>query len=153
MEGVMKYSEKLKDPRWQKKRLEVLQRDEFMCVTCQNTEEMLCVHHLDYIKGIEPWDYPIECLVTLCKSCHDYEYETRPSYEAMLLNILKLRGYMADDLYSFVSGLNALEMEYPPDVMAKFIEFILSNSVAREVCWDLYWAYIEEKAGVVKKNG
>ena len=30
----MGYSEKLKDPRWQKKRLEILERDNFRCQYC-----------------------------------------------------------------------------------------------------------------------
>ncbi len=42
----MKYSEKLKDPRWQKKRLEIFQRDEFHCQQCGDGENTLCVHYL-----------------------------------------------------------------------------------------------------------
>ena len=34
----MKYSEKLRDPRWQKARLKVLERDNWTCVNCGETE-------------------------------------------------------------------------------------------------------------------
>jgi 5-methylcytosine-specific restriction endonuclease McrA len=47
------YSEKLKDPRWQKKRLEILSGDDFTYQYCGNTEETLHVHH--YVYTGEPW--------------------------------------------------------------------------------------------------
>lgn len=65
------YSEKLRDPRWQKKRLVILERDNFKCVVCLNTKSELHVHHGFYAKGREPWDYPDETLWTLCDECHE----------------------------------------------------------------------------------
>ncbi len=64
----MTYSEKLKDPRWQKLRLEVMQRDEFTCCHCGDRTTTLNVHHLRYHKN--PWDTPLEELITLCNFCH-----------------------------------------------------------------------------------
>ena len=64
----MNYSEKLKNPKWQKKRLEILQRDSFTCQLCSDTETELQVHHLKYSE--EPEDAPNEDLQTLCKYCH-----------------------------------------------------------------------------------
>lgn len=66
----MTYSEKLRDPRWQKKRLDILSRDNFTCQCCGDTETELNVHHKKYKKGKEPWDYPNNFLETLCKHCH-----------------------------------------------------------------------------------
>ena len=63
------YSEKLKDPRWQKKRLEILNRDEFACQKCGDTETTLHVHHKKYNSG-EPWDIGNDHLTTLCEFCH-----------------------------------------------------------------------------------
>jgi hypothetical protein len=65
------YSEKLQHPKWQKKRLEILDRDGFKCQLCMNENEQLVVHHKKYVKGKEPWDYDADHLITLCKSCHD----------------------------------------------------------------------------------
>lgn len=67
------YSEKLKDPRWQKKRLEVLQRNEFTCQECGSTEDTLHVHHRYYERGKNPWEYPDESMETLCFICHSRE--------------------------------------------------------------------------------
>ena len=66
----MTYGEKLLDPRWQKKRLEVLQRDEFECKRCFTNNNILNVHHLRYVKGHEPWEYVDIDLITLCQLCH-----------------------------------------------------------------------------------
>lgn len=65
------YAEKLKDPRWQKKRLEVLQRDEWKCVYCGADDKTLHVHHLMYWPGRDPWDYRNEFLQSLCYECHE----------------------------------------------------------------------------------
>lgn len=64
------YWEKLKDPRWQKRRLEILQRAEFQCENCGDGSETLHVHHGYYRKDLEPWEYPQESLWCLCESCH-----------------------------------------------------------------------------------
>lgn len=69
----MKYSDKLKDPRWQKKRLEIFERDNWACVLCCDHESTLNVHHVEYIKNKEPWDYDDKYLWTLCNKCHDIE--------------------------------------------------------------------------------
>lgn len=62
------YTQKLKDPRWQKKRLIILERDEFTCLLCGDDSEELHVHHTRYVG--EPWECPNEHLQTLCKTCH-----------------------------------------------------------------------------------
>ena len=86
-EGVFRstmktYAEKLKDPRWQRKRLEIMQRDDFTCTQCYESKDTLHVHHHYYEKGAEPWNYPNEALTTLCESCHR-------EVEEMRLEILK----------------------------------------------------------------
>ena len=65
----MDYKSKLKDPRWQKKRLEIMSRDNFKCTLCGNSKAEL-VHHIYYEKGLNPWEYDDECYVTLCCECH-----------------------------------------------------------------------------------
>ena len=64
------YAEKLKDPRWQKKRLEIMRRDEFACTMCGDSESELQVHHKEYHSNAQPWDYSDEDLCTLCRECH-----------------------------------------------------------------------------------
>jgi hypothetical protein len=64
------YYEKLKDPRWQKKRLKIMERDGFCCTLCYDKDKPLNVHHSFYIKNKNPWDYDDRILVTICESCH-----------------------------------------------------------------------------------
>lgn len=74
------YAEKLKDPRWQRKRLEIMKRDNFTCQDCRSETKTLNVHHRLYIPGIEPWNYPDYLLITLCEECHKKEGEGWPRY-------------------------------------------------------------------------
>lgn len=62
------YSEKLLDPRWQKLRLQIFERDEFSCRHCGDAESTLNAHHLRYHKN--PWESPTGELITLCRDCH-----------------------------------------------------------------------------------
>lgn len=64
------YSEMLKDPRWQRRRLEILQRSDFTCEWCDAKDKTLHVHHTTYIKGHKPWDYGDDLLLSLCEDCH-----------------------------------------------------------------------------------
>lgn len=71
------YWEKLKDPRWQKKRLEVLQRADFKYENCGTSDKTLHVHHGYYARGVEPWDYEDETLWCLCEECHELAENAR----------------------------------------------------------------------------
>lgn len=66
----MTYAEKLKHPKWQKRRLEILEAHGFKCSTCQSGDKTLHVHHRRYRKGAEPWEYGDDDLDCLCEDCH-----------------------------------------------------------------------------------
>lgn len=85
------YFEKLKDPRWQRKRLEVMQHHNFCCELCGNDELTQHVHHKTYIKGREPWDYECEQLSLLCESCHSEEHK-KPDHLKIIESFLPLDG-------------------------------------------------------------
>jgi hypothetical protein len=91
------YSEKLKDPRWQRKRLEIMQRDNFKCTQCGDTSTTQNVHHWQYSK--EPWDAKNEDLTTVCRSCHEEIEQCKDltknllrqlDFRQLLLNIKRL---------------------------------------------------------------
>jgi hypothetical protein len=65
-----KYATILKDPRWQKLRLYIFERDGFSCRSCGSTSETLHVHHERYVDGRLPWEYGDCDLTTLCEPCH-----------------------------------------------------------------------------------
>lgn len=109
------YLKKFKDPRWQKMRLEVFDRDKFTCQSCYETERTLNVHHLYYEYGKDPWDYPAEALLTLCEVCHTAETEARPEAEKNLLLALKKCGFYAWHLGEIADGLLGGCIEPPVD--------------------------------------
>jgi len=73
------YAQKLKDPRWQKKRLNILNRDQWTCQKCGDSTKTLNVHHRGYVRGKEPWEYDDWMLSTLCEPCHREEPEDMES--------------------------------------------------------------------------
>jgi hypothetical protein len=68
------YTDLLNDPLWQRKRLEIFNRDNFTCQRCFNNRITLCVHHFAYQPGLKPWEYKNEDLITWCINCHENEH-------------------------------------------------------------------------------
>lgn len=69
------YFQKLLDPRWQKKRLEVMESRGWACEICYDGDSTLHVHHKQYLKGREPWEYEQDQLALLCETCHAEQHE------------------------------------------------------------------------------
>lgn len=118
-EFVLTYSEKLRDPRWQKLRLEVFQKAGFACERCGDKESTLHVHHKMYIKGREPWDYEIYFLECLCEECHSTAHEGPDELSELVMQlpndgpgsrseaafiVAGLLGIGKDNAFSFLCG-------------------------------------------------
>ena len=67
---MLSYKEQLQHPNWQRKRLQVFERDNFSCKICGNTENQLSVHHLCYFPKMHIWDYDNELMITVCPEHH-----------------------------------------------------------------------------------
>ena len=65
----LSYAQLLKHPRWQRKRLKIMERDGSRCKKCRNTERQLHVHHLKYTAKL-PWLELNKNLSTYCYVCH-----------------------------------------------------------------------------------
>lgn len=86
----MTYSQKLRDPRWQRLRLQIMQRDGFRCVICGDDKKTLNVHHLIYQRR-DPWDYPEYVYQTLCEECHKTRQElTDKAVDSIRMAIAKV---------------------------------------------------------------
>jgi hypothetical protein len=85
------YFQKLRDPRWQKMRLQVMERNEFCCEMCGDSTSTLNVHHKAYFKDREPWDYLIEQLSCLCEGCHEQNHKNIDPLK-FLCSLLPLSG-------------------------------------------------------------
>jgi len=125
LKGI-RYSEKLKDPRWQKKRLEILCRDDWQCRLCGECHSTLVVHHRRYLHGREPWDYPDSFLVTLCADCHTAEREALPEAEQQLLDTLRLR-FFTDDMGLLIRGFELASASVDNSSLAMTLEWLLCS--------------------------
>lgn len=100
----MTYSDQLKHPKWHRKRLEILERDNYKCRECGRSDLKLHIHHGYYKKGVMAWDYDNKYLHTLCEKCHkDYHY--------FLDKLMELSGEMLPSaiqyLYKILESINA----------------------------------------------
>lgn len=66
----MTYKEMLLHPKWQKKRLEILEANDFQCELCLSEEKQLNVHHGYYDNALKLWEYDDLYLRCLCYECH-----------------------------------------------------------------------------------
>lgn len=71
------YANLLTDHRWLAKRREQLKIDGYKCQSCGKglNQVTLVVHHLGYVFGYKPWDYPHSMLQTLCMEHHNQVHE------------------------------------------------------------------------------
>lgn len=111
------YAKKLLDGRWQKKRLQILERDGFMCTICQRQHNVQ-IHHNWYLKDYEPWDYDDNQLVTLCNEHHD---EVTTLQDGLKKLLARSGPAQQRQVYDFLMGLQKQEKQ-PKEVAKPFIE-------------------------------
>lgn len=76
--------EKYKDPRWQRKRLVVMENANFCCEGCGSDSKTLNVHHKLYRRGHDPWDYSDSELMCLCEACHQSWHWVKENFNVSL---------------------------------------------------------------------
>jgi hypothetical protein len=87
MATKLTYKEQLLHPSWQRKRLEILQRDDFHCQRCFDDESTLHVHHKRYVRGRMAWEYPNHELVTVCEVCHQETHAESDAFKELLASL------------------------------------------------------------------
>lgn len=152
------YSEKLKDPRWQKKRLEILDRDHWACQSCFDAGSTLHVHHRSYVWGNDPWDYDNKLLVTLCESCHAEETDNLKLEERALLNTLKMGGADSlelNDMMDSLADIRRSQLSDPEWTMFTWhLRRVFAGRESNTGLWkqinDAYWEMLKDRA---ERNG
>lgn len=96
----LSYKQQLDHPNWQRKRLEVMARDNFSCLRCGNRENKLNVHHSYYDYRFMLWELPDHSLKTLCEACHLPAQDAQLAiYEAIsrfsITKIMQLAAFLA----------------------------------------------------------
>jgi hypothetical protein len=113
------YWEKLQDPRWQKKRLETMEAKEFCCELCGDSESTLNVHHKEYFKDHEPWEYTTDQLTVLCEKCHQ-NLHSKIEPLKLISSFLPVDGpFDRDSMAILISGFWGIDYK----TMLKLFEF------------------------------
>lgn len=101
-EEMMNYAQQIKDPRWQRKRLEVLELHNFQCQKCRSKDEELHVHHPFYKRWAMIWEYDKKELECLCHKCHKDGHEIDEQIKKELAICINKPLILA-----YIMGLNA----------------------------------------------
>jgi hypothetical protein len=139
----MLYWEKLKDPRWQKKRLLIFERDNYTCQKCSDTESCLNVHHLIYLPHTDPWNYDNNLLITLCESCHESELRNMPMMESGIIDALKSR-FLSEDIQELICGFNKIELQHTSNVVATAISWAIQTPEIQRELINRYMAQLKQ---------
>lgn len=139
------YSEKLKHPKWQKKRLDILNRDEFKCKQCGSEEDMLNIHHICY--DGDPWNVSDDLLITLCESCHKIETECLINSKLNVIKSIQKTGGMAyniNALSEMITNIGSRSFwSYEPNI--DILEFAYNNKGIWEEISALFWEHLSNK--------
>jgi len=104
---MAQYTELLKDPRWQRKRLEIMERANFACEICDDNETTLHIHHGYYQMGVNPWEYHDETLHCLCEKCHEVTSKNADFLKKLLGHINPA------DMEQIIGYVLAIALSYP----------------------------------------
>jgi len=134
MNQTTTYSQKLKDPRWQKKRLEILERDNWTCCGCGATDKELQVHHSQY--NGKPWDAHSDNLQTLCHECHELISEAIKHFRISVSQIKPADARTLSYAISIaINGHLAVQEDAPK--CSRIIELMGARLRAHRTCADL----------------
>jgi hypothetical protein len=131
--GNLSYKYQLRKPEWQKKRLEIMQRDNFTCQICLDTEETLQVHHKSYDKDKKAWEYGNDRLITLCETCHSELTEHIKKHKTEEnFSLIKYRNGNLVTIIVYTNGnvilrQNERWIALSENISRKLVHFIINN--------------------------
>jgi 5-methylcytosine-specific restriction endonuclease McrA len=145
--------QKYKDPRWQKRRLEIMEKAGWECERCGSKDDTLNVHHKLYRRGADPWDYSDHELQCMCEGCHGRTHDIHEWLKTQMARLnetqlLCVLGYMIGmELFSSRSPEKPNEFESAKDLFDHFGWEIFQG------VGDAYGLSEPEMDGVVRDDG
>jgi hypothetical protein len=133
---MLSYAEQIKHPLWQKKRLEVLSANNWICQDCKAFGQTLHVHHTAYKKGRMLWEYEVDELRCLCDLCHNQAHERLQDLQDIFVH---LPVGMQHTIIAFARKLAQPDIGDTPKPIAD-IPPVAKPSAAR---WDDFLAYVK----------
>lgn len=127
-ENKNEYLEQYKNPKWQKLRLKILERDNWACQKCGDDESQLQVHHRRYIYGKKVWKYKEFDLITLCSDCHKEEKDSMKERMGQLIETLKI-SFFADEINSLHEIIShaLFKCKYTPEVLLSALSWAIAS--------------------------
>jgi hypothetical protein len=113
----MSYKELLMDPRWQRKRLEVLEKKGWKCQNCGENETTLNVHHFLYLRGFDPWEYEDWAYAVVCDECHDLAHHYKERRQITLAKSEYARG-----IIDLLDGLGEEDLKFIAHWLGDFVQ-------------------------------
>lgn len=146
------YSDKLKNPNWQKKRLEVLNLRGFKCELCGCETKELHVHHRFYLKGRDIWEYDNDVFQVLCCDCHEKEHskinkqiEVVPEkYKKLIYDIEACSEIRGDNLESISFIIEAYLKYIQDEDFLSNLATVCNSGYLDKLKYDIMSAAIEE---------
>jgi len=113
----MSYLEQLKNPIWQRKRLEIMQRDNFTCQRCLSKDKTLNVHHITYAKNKKAWEYSDSNYITFCEDCHKLEHDINGCFNVSFIRFTDkcIRENDLMSCYDYIQEMGTSFKEYFKD--------------------------------------
>lgn len=102
---IKNFNEQIKSPLWQKRRLEILQKDNFTCQACGDKESQLNVHHFSYDPNKNYWEYEDWQLITLCEKCHSKEHNYFKKEINVQINEIRKLGFTNMEIFRALIGV------------------------------------------------
>lgn len=158
MAELSAYAKLLRDPRWQRKKAIICERDDWKCRGCGETEKNLQVHHKSYIRGLKPWEYEDRFLVTLCEDCHQRATDLNTRANTLLgeLNLyeLPMAVRMLENFWSsqqkdpMQATIEQLESEKAAIIAAPFTPAASRELERLDDLTDSLWAHLQPRGAV-----
>lgn len=136
---MTEYQRQLKDPRWQKRRLDIMNRDKWTCKNCDDSESTLTVHHKSYRmtdgKFADIWDYADDDLITLCEACHEEEEADLANHQKFFY--FQVRNYLESSKeFNHVLGILKVASERAGDRRLDKIDLMEISGIIQEgILW------------------
>jgi hypothetical protein len=111
---------------------------------CGDTENTLTVHHVFYDKDLEPWDYPIENLITFCQECHKEEFDERYDLDRLLAESVRRFGCMNADVLDLATAFRFSRCLAAPEDVIAALSWVLNNEAVQQEIVDRYFEYLKE---------
>ena len=96
------------------------------------------MHHRWYEKNKDPWEYPDECLVTLCEECHEEETQSTPLVCDSLALAVK-QHFLSSDITNIAIGFYYMPLIHTPEVQASALSWFLQSDKRMRMLVEMYF--------------